>query len=75
MEIYDTITLTSVSRAVSDKTKSKYLLVMQTGHETFNYISLRLIENDLTAALAAFNIVTEEQHYLPNGNRELLHIS
>ena len=60
MEIYDTITLTSVSRAVSDKTKSKYLLVMQTGHETFNYISLRLIENDLTAALAAFNIATEE---------------
>ena len=30
MEIYDTIILTSVSRAVSDKTKSKYLLVMQT---------------------------------------------
>lgn len=60
MEIYDTITLTSVSRAVSDKTKSKYLLVMQTGHETFNYISLRQIENDLTAVLAAFNIVTEE---------------
>ena len=60
MEIYDTIILTSVSRAVSDKTKSKYLLVMQTGHETFNYISLRLIENDLTAALAAFNTATEE---------------
>lgn len=60
MEIYDTIILTSVRRAVSDKMKSKYLLVMQTGHETFNYISLRLIENDLIAVLAAFNIVIEE---------------
>ena len=59
MEIYDTITLTSIGRAVSDKTKSKYLLVMQTGHETFNYISLRLIENDLTAVLATFNIAVE----------------
>ena len=60
MEVYDIIVQMSVGRAVSDKTKSKYLSVMQTGHETFNYISLRLIENDLTAALAAFNTVTEE---------------
>ena len=56
MEIYDTITLTSISRAASDKTKSKYLLVMQTGHETFNYVNLRQIEKDLTAVLATFNI-------------------
>ena len=60
MEVYDTIALTSVSRAVSDKTKSKYLLVMQTGHETFNYISLRLIEKDLTAVLTAANTTIEE---------------
>ena len=60
MEIYDTIILTSVSRAVSDKTKSKYLLVMQTGHETFNYVNLRQIENDLKDILVTFNIVIEE---------------
>ena len=60
MEIYDTITLTSIGRAVSDKTKSKYLSVMQTGHETFNYISLRLIEKDLKAVLATFNIAVED---------------
>lgn len=59
MEIYDTITLTSIGRAVSDKAKSKYLLVMQTGHETFNYINLRQIEKDLTAVLATFNIAVE----------------
>ena len=59
MKIYDTITLTSVSRAVSDKTKSKYLSVMQTGHGTFNYINLRQIEKDLKDILATFNIVVE----------------
>ena len=60
MEIYDTITLTSISRAASDKTKSKYLSVMQTGHETFNYINLRQIEKDLKEILAAFGITIEE---------------
>ena len=63
MEVHDIIVQMSVGRAVSDKTKSKYLSVMQTGQETFNYINLRLIEKDLTAALAAFNIATEEWHY------------
>ena len=59
MEIYDTITLTSIGRAVSDKAKSKYLLVMQTGHNTFNYINLRQIEKDLKDILATFNIAVE----------------
>ena len=75
MEVYDIIVQTSASRAVSDKTKSKYLSVMQTGQETFNYINLRQIEKDLKDTLAAFNIVVEDSIILPNGNRELLHIS
>ena len=60
MEIHDTITLTSTSRAVSDKTKSKYLSVMQTGQETFNYINLRQIEKDLRTALILFEITIEQ---------------
>ena len=59
MEIYDIIVQTSVSRAVSDKTKSKYLSAMHTGHDTFNYINLRQIEKDLKDILATFNIVAE----------------
>ena len=59
MEVYDIIVQMSVGRAVSDKTKSKYLSVMQTGHETFNYINLRQIEKDLKDILATFNIVAE----------------
>ena len=60
MEVYDIITQTSISRSVSDKTKSNYILVMQTGHETFNYINLRQIEKDLKEVLAAFDIPIEE---------------
>ena len=60
MEVYDIIVQTSVSRAVSDKTKSKYLSVMQTGQETFNYISLRQIEKDLTATIKKANFTIEE---------------
>ena len=60
MDVYDIIVQTSVSRAVSDKAKSKYLLVMQTGQETFNYINLRQIEKDLTAAVKKANFTIEE---------------
>lgn len=61
MEVYDIIVQMSVGRAVSDKTKSKYLSVVQTGHGhgTFNYINLRQIEKDLKDILATFNIVAE----------------
>ena len=61
MEVYDIIVQTSLSRAVSDKTKSKYLSVMQTGQETFNYINLRQIEKDLTAAVKKANFTIEEE--------------
>lgn len=60
MEIHDIIVQMSVGRVTVDKTKSKYLSVMHTGHETFNYISLRQIEKDLRAVLTAFNITIEE---------------
>ena len=59
MEVYDIIVQMSVGRVTADKTKSKYLSVMQTGHETFNYINLRQIEKDLKDTLATFNIVVE----------------
>ena len=58
----------SVNRITADKTKSKYLSVIQTGHlsvtqtghDSFNYINLRQIEKDLTAVLTAANITIEE---------------
>ena len=60
MEVYDIIVQMSVGRAVSDKTKSKYLSVMQTGQETFNYINLRQIEKDLKDILGTFKIAIEK---------------
>lgn len=59
MEIHDIIVRMSVDRITVDKTHSRYLSVMQIGHETFNYINLRQIEKDLKAVLATFNIAVE----------------
>ena len=68
IEIHDIIIQMSVNRITADKTKSKYLSVMQTGHlsvmqtghDSFNYINLRQIEKDLKEILAASNIPIEE---------------
>lgn len=60
MEIHDTIVRMSVGRITVDKTKSKYLSVMQTGHDTFNYISLRQIEKDLRVILTEAGVTIEE---------------
>ena len=67
IEIHDIIIQMSANRIAADKTKSKYLSVMQTGHlsvmqtghDSFNYINLRQIEKDLKDILATFNIVAE----------------
>ena len=60
MEVYDIIIQMSANRITADKTKSKYLSVIQTGHDSFNYINLRQIEKDLKEILAASNIPIEE---------------
>ena len=68
IEIHDIIIQMSANRITADKTKSKYLSViqtghlsvMQTGHDSFNYINLRQIEKDLKDTLATFNIAVEE---------------
>ena len=68
IEIHDIIIQMSANRIAADKTKSKYLSVMQTGHlsvmqtghDSFNYINLRQIEKDLKDTLATFNIAVEE---------------
>ena len=60
IEIHDIIIQMSVNRITADKTKSKYLSVIQTGHDSFNYINLRQIEKDLKEILAASNIPIEE---------------
>ena len=60
IEIHDIIIQMSANRIAADKTKSKYLSVMQTGHDSFKYINLRHIEKDLKDTLATFNIAVEE---------------
>ena len=60
IEIHDIIIQMSANRITTDKTKSKYLSVIQTGHDSFNYINLRQIEKDLKDTLATFNIAVEE---------------
>ena len=60
MEIHDIIVRMSVDRITADKTKSKYLSVMHTGHDTFNYVSLRRIEKDLRVILNGAGITIEE---------------
>ena len=60
MEIYDIIVIMSIDRITVDKTKSKYLSVMQTWHDTFNWVNLRHIEKDLRSILKAFGIKIEE---------------
>ena len=60
IEIHDIIIQMSVNRITADKTKSKYLSVIQIGHDSFNYINLRQIEKDLKDTLATFNIAVEE---------------
>ena len=59
IEIHDIIIQMSVNRITADKTKSKYLSVIQTGHDSFNYINLRQIEKDLKNMLTTFDIVVE----------------
>ena len=60
IEIHDIIIQMSANRITANKTKSKYLSVIQTGHDSFNYINLRQIEKDLKDTLATFNIAVEE---------------
>ena len=68
IDIHDIIIQMSANRITADKTKSKYLSVIQTGHlsvtqtghDSFNYINLRQIEKDLKDTLATFNIAVEE---------------
>ncbi len=60
IEIHDIIIQMSANRITADKTKSKYLSVIQTGHDSFNYINLRQIEKDLKNILVTFNIAVEE---------------
>lgn len=60
MEVYDIIVQTSVSRVVGDKTKSKYLSIMQTGHDTFSWVNLAKIEKDLTDIIKEAGITIEE---------------
>ena len=63
IEIHDIIIQMSANRITADKTKSKYLSVTQTGHDSFNYINLRQIEKDLKDTLATFNIAVENRSF------------
>lgn len=59
-DIYEIIKVMSMNREPDTITKSKYMSVMHTGHETFNWCNLKKIEKDLRAELTAANITIEE---------------
>lgn len=63
IDTHDIIIQMSANRITADKTKSKYLSVMQTGHDSFNYINLRQIEKDLKNILVTFNIAVEDRSF------------
>jgi len=59
-DIYEIIKIMSMNREPSTIAKSKYMSVVQTGHETFNWVNLKKIEEDLIAVLKSNNIKIEE---------------
>lgn len=60
IEIHDIITSQGIGRDFSQITKSKYTSVMQTGRDTFNYINMKKVENDLRAVITGAGITIEE---------------
>lgn len=60
MEIHDSIIRTSIGRGVSDKSRSKYISAMQTGHDSLSWVNLRQIEKNLTILIKEFGITIEE---------------
>lgn len=59
-DIYEIIKVMSMNREPSTIAKSKYMSVVQTGHETFNWCNLKKIEKDLIAVLKSNNIIIEQ---------------
>lgn len=60
INIHDIIVQASIGRTLTVMTESKYLSVMQTGHDSFNYINMKKVEKDLIAVLTEASIKTEE---------------
>jgi hypothetical protein len=60
INIHDIIVQESVGRTITAMTESKYLSVMQTGHDSFNYINMKKLEKDLRAVLTTANITIEQ---------------
>ncbi len=50
----------SMNREPETIAKSKYMSVMHTGHNTFNWTSLKRIEKDLISAIKGAGITIEE---------------
>ena len=60
INIHDIIVQASIGRTITAMTESKYLSVLKTGHDSFNYINMKKVEKDLRAVLTAANITIEE---------------
>lgn len=59
-DVYEIIKVMSMNREPATIAKSKYMSVMNTGYETFNWCNLKKIEKDLTAVIRANNITIEQ---------------
>ena len=60
INIHDIIVQASIGRTITAMAESKYLSVMQTGHDSFSYINMKKAEKDLRAILKAFGIDVEK---------------
>ncbi len=59
-DIYEIIKIMSMNREPVTIAKSKYMSVMHTLHNVFNWVNLKKIEKDLIAVLTATGITIEE---------------
>lgn len=59
-DVYEIIKVMSMNREPATIAKSRYLSVMHTGHDIFNWVNLKKIEKDLTAVIKAGGITIEE---------------
>lgn len=60
IEIHNIIVNMIKGRTFDCITQSKYVSVMQTGHNTFNWVNLKKLEKDLKSSIEAFGITVEE---------------
>lgn len=60
VHIYENIIGKIKLRTFDSITQSKYVSVMQTGHDSFNWVNLKKLEKDLKTAIEAYGVIIEQ---------------